>query len=79
MRVGQQLGADAGRAAALVDVRLVLVAEPPQRAEHRVRRRLAQAAEAGVLDRLGQTASSCITPLKPLERVEALSPAVGRG
>ena len=46
--------ADPGRAAVLLDMRLVLVAEILDRRKHRVGRGLAQTAERGVLDLLGK-------------------------
>ena len=45
-----------GRAGAVVDVGEVLVAEEPQRAEHRVRRALPEAAQARLGDHLGEVA-----------------------
>ncbi len=53
LRGGRHL-ADAGRAALVVDVGHVLVAEELQGAEHRVGRGLAQPAQAGVLDHVAQ-------------------------
>ena len=49
-----QFLADTGTAALGADVVLELVAEMPQRGEHRVRRRLAETAERGIADHPAQ-------------------------
>ena len=70
--VGDERLAAAGRAALLVDVRLVLVAEVPERGEHRVGRRAAEGAQRALDDVVGRAprAARC-RPARP-------SPAVMR-
>ena len=75
-RVEEQFAAPPGRAAPVEDVRLVLVAEPAQRAQHRVRRRLPEPAQAGVLNDLRQVLQ-VHHAAEPLERVELLLVAAG--
>jgi len=52
--IRQQSFADSGRAALFLDVRLILIAEILQCGQDRVRRRLAKAAERGILDLMAE-------------------------
>ena len=69
--VGDQFAAGLRRAAAFVNVRLIFVAEPTERAEHGIRSGLSQSAEAGVANVLRE-AFQMDDALESLERVVPL-------
>ena len=81
----QQLAANAGGTTFLHDVRQVFVAEIAQRGEHRVRRRLAQPAQAGVADNRRQrleffdVGQFGLAGANPVQNVEHLARADAAG